>query len=109
MDHCCATVSFLDVCIRLLPRADAVEEIHLVTRVRKATVLFRGHLLLPICWSREHLPAASVAAKKHEALRTVELDAGRVLLPEREQIAAADLGILFEHVATVADLLKVDL
>src|SRR3954454_3497982 len=109
MDHCCATVSILDVCIRLLPRADAIEEIHLVTRVRKAAVLFRGDLLLPIRWSREHLPAASVAAKKHEPLRPVELDARRVLLPQGEQIAAADLGILFEHVVTVADLLKMDL
>src|SRR3954470_2609212 len=109
MDHCCATVSFLDVCIRLLPRADAVEEIHLVTRVRKAAVLFRGPFLLQFCGSREPLPAASVAAKKHETLRAIKLDAGRVLLPEREQIAAADLGILFEHVVTVADLLKMDL
>ena len=84
VDHCRAAVSFLDIGIWFLPRADAIEEVDLVRFVGEAAVLFRDNLLRPIRRPRKHLPAAAVATEEHQAFGAVEFNASRVLVPERE-------------------------
>lgn len=76
-DQACALMCLLDVGVRLLSRAQALDEVRLVPFVRKISSVLVDHLSA----LHHHLPAAAVTAKRHHRLGAMDLHSGRGCQP----------------------------